>query len=136
MDLMEFLDRLPSYRKSGQGSYMAQCPAHDDKSPSLRITEGQDGRILVHCYAGCSVHEVCGAVSVDVADLFPPTDKHYPAFKRPKRDELDDYVVEIYEAHVEQGSRVSREDKERYRQALLRGGKRNGFVDEMLEALT
>ena len=57
MDLRDFLDRLPSYRKSGQGSYMAQCPAHDDKSPSLRITEGQDGRILVHCYAGCSVHE-------------------------------------------------------------------------------
>jgi hypothetical protein len=56
--------------------------------------------------------------------------------KRPKRDELDDYVVEIYEAHVEQGTRVSKTDKQRYREALIRGGKRNGFVDEMLEALS
>jgi hypothetical protein len=45
-------------------------------------------------------------------------------------------VVEIYEAHVEQGTRVSKTDKQRYREALIRGGKRNGFVDEMLEALT
>jgi len=136
MDLRDFLDRLPSYRKSGKGSYMAQCPSHDDKSPSLRITEGQDGRILIHCYAGCGATDVVQAVGLQLSDLFPPSDQHHPAIKRPKRDELDDYVVDIYEAHVEQGTRVSKADKQRYREALIRGGKRNGFVDEMLEAIT
>jgi hypothetical protein len=133
MDLGEFLDRLPSYRKSGKGSYMAQCPAHDDRSPSLRITEGNDGRILIYCYAGCSVFEVCDAVQVDVSDLFPPTDRNFPSIRSAKRDELDDYVVEIYEAHVDQGSKIKASDKERYRQALIRGGKRNGFVDKLLK---
>jgi hypothetical protein len=133
MDLGEFLDRLPSYRKSGKGSYMAQCPAHDDRSPSLRITEGNDGRILIYCYAGCSVFEVCDAVQVDVSDLFPPTDRNFPPMRSTKGDDLDDYVVEIYEAHVDQGSRIKASDKERYRQALIRGGKRNGFVDKLLK---
>ncbi len=133
MDLTEFLDRLPSYRKSGKGAYMAQCPAHDDRSPSLRITEGNDGRVLIYCYAGCSVHEVCAAVQIDVADLFPPTDRNFPGIKRAKRDEVDDYVVEIYEAHAEQGKKIKQADKQRYREALLRGGKRNGFVDKLIK---
>ena len=37
------------------GSYgTACCPAHDDKSPSLSISLGRDGRTLVKCHCGCS----------------------------------------------------------------------------------
>ena len=32
---------------------MARCPAHDDRTPSLSIREGHDGKLLVHCHAGC-----------------------------------------------------------------------------------
>jgi hypothetical protein len=32
---------------------MAKCPAHDDHNPSLSIRQ-KDGKILVHCHAGCS----------------------------------------------------------------------------------
>lgn len=135
MDLNQFLDRLPSYRTTGAGRYVAKCPSHDDASPSLSITEGKDGRVLVHCYAGCSVFDVCAAVGVEVSDLFPDTDKNFPGIRQHKREELHDYVVEIYEAQVEQGTRVSKQDKARYRQALLSGGKRNGFVDDILKAM-
>ena len=39
-------------RKVG-GGWMACCPAHDDRNPSLSVTDAEDGKILVHCHAGC-----------------------------------------------------------------------------------
>jgi putative DNA primase/helicase len=39
-------------RKAG-GGWMARCPAHDDRNPSLSIREGDDGKPLVRCHAGC-----------------------------------------------------------------------------------
>lgn len=49
---------------------MCRCPAHDDTSPSLSINEGQDGRILVKCHAGCSVDSVVTALGLSTGDLF------------------------------------------------------------------
>lgn len=46
------------------GSYgTAKCPAHDDRSPSLSISDGDNGGLLVHCHAGCSQDQVIGALS-------------------------------------------------------------------------
>jgi putative DNA primase/helicase len=47
-------------RKSGS-TWVARCPAHDDRTPSLSITDGED-RVLVHCHAGCSQSEVIQAL--------------------------------------------------------------------------
>lgn len=47
-------------RRSGCG-WMAQCPAHKDRSPSLSVTERQ-GKVLVHCHAGCTQDEVIRAL--------------------------------------------------------------------------
>ncbi len=47
-------------RKSGNG-WMAQCPAHDDKNPSLSLRD-VDGKVLVHCHAGCEQDAVVGAL--------------------------------------------------------------------------
>jgi DNA primase len=41
--------------KGRNGSWTACCPAHNDGSPSLAIREGEDGRVLLHCFGGCSV---------------------------------------------------------------------------------
>lgn len=49
----------------------ARCPAHDDHKPSLSIGQGEDGRVLIHCHAGCSPADVLAAVGLRPADLFP-----------------------------------------------------------------
>lgn len=45
--------------KSGN-EWSCRCPAHDDKRASLSITEKQDGKLLVHCHAGCDQAVVVG----------------------------------------------------------------------------
>jgi putative DNA primase/helicase len=42
--------------------WMARCPAHNDREPSLAIREGRDGRVLLKCHAGCSQFQVIGAL--------------------------------------------------------------------------
>ncbi|WP_084600433.1 hypothetical protein [Aromatoleum toluclasticum] len=64
------LSRLDKVRRLGQRRWQACCPAHDDRGPSLAIRLGDDERVLVHCFAGCGVNEVMGAVGLNVSDLF------------------------------------------------------------------
>ena len=54
-------------RPLGQG-FMACCPAHDDRNPSLSIND-RDGHLLVRCHAGCSQSDVIAALKV--RDLWP-----------------------------------------------------------------
>jgi hypothetical protein len=63
----EIADRLNA-RRSGPG-WIARCPAHEDRSPSLSIRE-VDGRTLLHCFAGCTIENICGSLGITVADLF------------------------------------------------------------------
>jgi hypothetical protein len=57
-----------------KGEYQAFCPAHDDrKTPNLRIREAEDGRVLLHCFAGCGQDKVLSALrekGVGKSDLF------------------------------------------------------------------
>lgn len=64
------LARLEGVRRAGEG-YSARCPAHRDRSASLSIGGGTDGRILLHCFAGCEIGDILGALSLTVGDLFP-----------------------------------------------------------------
>ena len=72
--------------KGRNGSWTACCPAHEDKGPSLAIREADDGRVLLHCFAGCPTINVLGAVGMDMSDLFPPDEKrkNYPVEGKPK----------------------------------------------------
>lgn len=70
----DFVSRLVRPRKTGERSWSARCPAHDDNGPSLRITDA-DGTILIHCFAGCEPAAIVAAAGVALQDLFPPRDK-------------------------------------------------------------
>lgn len=65
------LQRLDKVRKNGASGWMARCPAHDDKGPSLSITE-RDGKVLVHCFGGCRTIDVLNAVGLAWRDIMPP----------------------------------------------------------------
>lgn len=68
------LDRLLSglrkVRRTGAGRWIACCPAHNDRSPSLAISD-KDGRILLHCFAGCETEDVLAAIGMTFSDLMP-----------------------------------------------------------------
>jgi hypothetical protein len=68
MTVEELLPRLECVRRSGMG-WSARCPAHRDRSPSLSIGES-GGRVLLHCFAGCTTEAVCDALKMRMADLF------------------------------------------------------------------
>jgi hypothetical protein len=69
MYLTDLLGRLDAKKKVGDG-WQARCPAHDDRKPSLSVREGDDGRILVKCHAGCTVEAVVRALGLQLQDLF------------------------------------------------------------------
>jgi hypothetical protein len=83
MDVRVFLSRLGHVRKSGK-VWMAKCPAHEDRSPSLMISERQDGSVGIHCFAGCQTEDVVGALALTMQDLFADS-PHESGYKPPPR---------------------------------------------------
>ncbi len=71
------LDRLDNVRRSGTG-WTAACPSHDDHDNSLSIGVGDDGRALVHCFAGCSLDAILDALHMRPVDLFAPGSMQAP----------------------------------------------------------
>ena len=67
------VSRLDGVKRTRPGRYIARCPAHDDHKASLAICEKDDGRVLVHCFAGCDVASVLSAVDMTFSDLYPET---------------------------------------------------------------
>jgi hypothetical protein len=65
------LTRLDAVRPTGPGRWIARCPAHDDRRPSLGIRETGDGTLLLKCWAGCGAADVMAAIGLSLADLFP-----------------------------------------------------------------
>jgi len=72
MQLHEFINLLEAKglkpRQLANGQWKALCPAHNDTEPSLSVTEN-DGRILVKCFAGCRIDDICVALGVTTKDL-------------------------------------------------------------------
>ncbi|MDP9359169.1 MAG: hypothetical protein M3R02_28570 [Chloroflexota bacterium] len=64
------LERLHNVRPAGDG-HTADCPCHTDCAYRLSIGKGDDGRALLHCFAGCSVGQVVAALGLELRDLFP-----------------------------------------------------------------
>jgi hypothetical protein len=88
MTLDALLDRLktlggPVHRSGSQ--WVARCPAHEDRTPSLAIAD-KDGRLLVRCHAGCTAEAVVGALGLTMADLFTDPNPRVRSFRLPLPD--------------------------------------------------
>lgn len=69
--LLAALNQRPSGLRRTPFGWQARCPAHDDKNPSLSLAEGDDGRALLHCHAGCDPRDVLTGLGLKFRDLFP-----------------------------------------------------------------
>ena len=119
------VERLQA-KRSGSG-WIAKCPAHNDRTPSLSINEGTDGRVLIKCHAGCCLENILTATGLTKADLFPERPSARPkrrsslvvnpgcAVARAKNNEKADPIVSSQKTRTtllasapEQGAPVSR----------------------------
>ncbi len=57
--------------RQSHAGWRAQCPAHDDNQPSLSISEGRGGRVLIRCHAGCETPSIVAAIGMEMCDLMP-----------------------------------------------------------------
>jgi hypothetical protein len=73
----QLLDKLEKVRRAGPNKWLACCPAHADKNPSLSIRLADDDRILIHCFSGCSAHEIVSSVGLGLEDLMPENPQGY-----------------------------------------------------------
>lgn len=96
------LDRLSGVKQIKNDRWLARCPAHDDRSPSLVITETSDGTLLIRCWAGCSAADIVTAVGLELKDLFPARfDGHaYRKGKAPRYNAREITQTVITEAMV------------------------------------
>jgi hypothetical protein len=67
MTAAELAERLHA-RRTGAG-WVGRCPAHRDLTPSLSVREGRDGRVLLHCWAGCDTAAVLAAAGIKWRDV-------------------------------------------------------------------
>lgn len=121
------LARLDGVTQSGK-SYKALCPVHGDKTPSLSVKKGDDGRVLLHCFAGCCIGEIVAAMGLRMADLFAcgsGTDyvSKIPGVSAPELTAATDHerlILFIVKADQMAGRAVAQSDLDRAKIALDR----------------
>ncbi len=118
----KLLDRLDKVKETGPGRWVACCPAHQDKHPSLSVRETSDGTLLVKCWSGCGAADVVAAVGLTLADLFPDRpDNRLPLRPRERWVPGDVWrcvaheagIVAVAAADVAAGRPVSQDDADR-----------------------
>ena len=116
--------QLRHFKQTGPGKWIACCPAHKDKSPSLSIRETSDGKTLLHCFAGCAAAEICAALGIAVHDLFAGGGSYDPKLcKRSTPREIYNHeklVLRIFNHDRQQGRTISATDHKRAALALSR----------------
>lgn len=116
----DLIERLVKVKKTGKG-YQARCPAHDDGGPSLSLREGDDGRVLLHCHAGCATASVLAAIGLSMVDLFAASDKPRrpppaPGVSRRELQAAADFerqVLFILKCDAKRGRPISQTDMQR-----------------------
>ncbi|WP_341678384.1 hypothetical protein [Niveibacterium sp. SC-1] len=124
------LSRLDGVKRTGPDRWLARCPAHDDGHASLSVRELDDGRILLHDFAGCSADEVVGAIGLALADLMPPRPlavdrmpgerRPFPALDVLRALSFECQVVLMVAADVSEGRPLAARDRDRLGAAIGR----------------
>jgi hypothetical protein len=125
----DLLARLEKVKQTGRQRYIAQCPCHQDSTPSLAVTETDDGRILMLCRAGCDTLNILESIGMDFNDLFPdgqlnkdhkPINRGKPSFSAYQLLALmrvEAIVLSIAAEKLIQGKALDDDEIGRFRQA-------------------
>ena len=98
-------------RRNHKRSWIAQCPAHDDTSPSLYVDLADSGKVLIKCWSGCGANDVIDSVGMQYHELFPE-DGYEGKIKRQKKDVCFHQLhVDISRSRREKGFKQSKADK-------------------------
>ncbi|HDZ55390.1 MAG TPA: virulence-associated protein E [Pseudomonas xinjiangensis] len=121
MPIDRILIQLDKVKASGPNKWKACCPAHDDKDPSLAISEAEDGKVLLHCWAGCTIHQITAALEMDLGDLFPGDKKERrgPSKAAIKHEQI---VYHIALNSLMRGNHLNANDQARFELAKQRLG--------------
>jgi CHC2 zinc finger len=122
------LDRVECAKQTRPGRWVAKCPAHEDKSPSLSIRETDEGRCLLHCFGGCATSDVLAAIGLSLCDLFdkPLTAEYLPpvrgGFTARELLEINSHEATVVSLLAEKAAAgtLTAEDIERLTQASAR----------------
>ena len=126
MSINVLLDRLVKVKSHGENKWLACCSAHPDKTPSLAIQELNDGRILIHCFAGCAPSDIMTAVGLSMSDLFPEGLKgEFKGWEQLKKkagpqERIDKLTLEIAAQQRAEGKKLSPQNLEIEREAYKR----------------
>jgi len=98
------LEALPRAREARSGAWVASCPGHRDRRPSLGWSVGSDGRVLMRCHAGCATEAIVAALGIAMSDLFvsaQPTGAVRAETKpRVSRHEIRDVEGNLQAVHI------------------------------------
>ncbi len=130
MSFATLQDRLDGVKHTGPGRFMARCPAHDDRSPSLGVKDCGDGFTIVNCLAGCETEDVLAAVGLSFSDLYPerigPEHSYKPVRQRFDARQVlrvlrsEANLVAIAAENIAEGITLSDEDRDRVFNAACR----------------
>ena len=123
MSVDAVLMMLEGVKANGKGKWVALCPAHGDRTPSMGIKECSDGTVLMNCFAcGANGLEIAEAAGVSISELFPPDSGRPQGPTREQRAtiEQDKVIIMIYEADKNGGREQSLADYKRYKLARER----------------
>ena len=119
------LDRLEMVKQIKPDQWIARCPAHDDRTPSLAIRDRGD-KVVMHCFAGCSFDEVRAGLGLDRGAFFKRENAMPSSRPGLSSRELDKALsIELLTAYVvardlAEGEKVSQVDMERFATAKRR----------------
>jgi hypothetical protein len=94
MTLEQLLSRLENARHSPSG-WTAHCPTHEDRRNSLSVTQTEEGKILLNCFAGCPTAGILAQLGLSWPDVFPQDSSPKNGAGKRKIDRVYDYTDEL-----------------------------------------
>ena len=122
-DIQLLLSRLQGVKKiKGSDKWVALCPAHDDKTPSLSIRQLEDSRILINCWSGCGAIDVLESIDMNYQHLMPDDAISYRGIRGKTKNErlaIAESILEMLPLWQARGEQFTDAQKAEVREAFL-----------------